>query len=78
MFFEKKLKKLSWRERQLFLYLFQDLRMKEIAAIMKLDTRTIDTYASSIYRKFEVNGRIGLILSVLEETKGLIPIDSSK
>jgi DNA-binding NarL/FixJ family response regulator len=78
VFFEKKLKKLSWRERQLFLYLFQDLRMKEIAAIMKLDTRTIDTYASSIYRKFEVNGRIGLILSVLEETKGLIPIDSSK
>ena len=78
MFFEKKLKKLSCRERQLFLYLFQDLRMKEIAAIMKLDTRTIDTYASSIYRKFEVNGRIGLILSVLEETKGLIPIDSSK
>lgn len=52
--------------------------MKGIATKMNLSNQTIDTYARNLYRKFGVNGRIGLICSVLIETKGVPPLDSSQ
>jgi len=68
--------KLSPRERETFSFLFTAKPMKTIAYEMKVDTTTIDTFAVRIYEKFHVGNRIGLILQVLAETKGKLPVDS--
>lgn len=70
----QKIKKLSFRQKQIFFLFFTALRQSEIAWKLKIDPRTLDTHALCIYKKFEVNSRIGLILSVLVETKGVIPV----
>lgn len=68
---------LSPQQKKVFFLLFKDLRMKEIASQLSLDRRTIDTYAKLIYKKFGVDGRVGLILKILSENKGLIPLDTA-
>lgn len=58
---------LSPQETKLYSLLLQDLRMKEIAAQMKLHANTVDTYAKSIYTKKRVQGRIGLLIQFYED-----------
>lgn len=41
--------------------------MKEVAAILDMNTRTLDTHAGEIYRKYGVENRIGLIILIYEE-----------
>lgn len=55
---------LSPQQWRLFALLIKDLRMKEIANLMNLDKRTVDTYARIVYKKHGVSSRIGLILKV--------------
>ena len=57
--------RLTPRESEVFQFLFKDLQIKEIAAAMSLDSRTVCSYAGRIYRKYGVETRIGLIVKVL-------------
>ena len=45
--------------------------MKEISNIMKLDVRTIDSYASHIYKKLEVENRFDLLIRYYSKEKSL-------
>lgn len=60
---------LSPRETELYGYLLQDMRMKEISHLMSLNKNTVDTYATNIYRKKGVKSRIGLLIQFYTETK---------
>jgi DNA-binding CsgD family transcriptional regulator len=62
---------LSPQEKKLFFLLLSKERMKEIGQIMKLDPRTVDTYATSIYRKLEVENRFDLIIKYYTKEKSL-------
>jgi len=66
---------LSPTQKIIFHELFKDLSMKEIAGKHEMATQTVDSHATRIYKKFEVNNRVGLILRVLQETKGVLPLD---
>lgn len=60
---------LTPREKEVFVLLMQNLRMKDIAASLKMNVRTLDTHGTSIYKKMGTNSRIGLILEVLVDRK---------
>jgi DNA-binding NarL/FixJ family response regulator len=51
------LKKLSVRERQIFLLLADGLLYKEMAASLSISTETVRTHVRNIYRKLEVSSR---------------------
>jgi DNA-binding NarL/FixJ family response regulator len=53
---------LNQKEKQLLEQLCTDLSYKEIAAVLNLSTRTIETYSNQLMEKFNVRGRIGLVL----------------
>ena len=66
---------LSPQQKKLFFLLFTNLSMKEISGQLNISFKTVDTHAGAIYRKFGVHGRVGLILQVLVDSKGVIPVD---
>ncbi|MGB0991761.1 MAG: LuxR C-terminal-related transcriptional regulator [Akkermansiaceae bacterium] len=52
---------LSPREKETFPLLFTEMTQKEIASELKVTLSTARQYINSVYRKFNVNGRSGLI-----------------
>ena len=62
---------LTSQEKKLFFLLLTKSRMKEISNIMKLDVRTIDSYASHIYKKLEVENRFDLLIRYHSKEKSL-------
>lgn len=52
---------LSRRERQTTLLLLEDIRVKEVAAIMGLSPKTIDSFQTNVFRKLGVQTRTGLV-----------------
>jgi DNA-binding NarL/FixJ family response regulator len=52
---------LSRREYEVFSYLVDGMRPKDIAKILEISPKTVDTYRANIMRKLEVEGIAGLV-----------------
>ena len=52
---------LTSREREVLLLILTGMRMKEVAAQLNLDTRTVDTYKSGLMHKLGVRHLVGLV-----------------
>jgi DNA-binding NarL/FixJ family response regulator len=52
---------LSKREYEVFSYLVDGMRPKDIAKILEISPKTVDTYRANIMRKLEVDGIAGLV-----------------
>jgi DNA-binding NarL/FixJ family response regulator len=63
-------RELSEKERELLPHLCTDYTYKEIAALLFLSPRTVESYANNIMEKLDVRNRIGLVL--LASAKGWI------
>ena len=59
---EKMLQKLTAREKETALLLKEGLTYNEIAERLKISPRTVKAHAQAIYKKLDVNDRIGLAL----------------
>jgi DNA-binding NarL/FixJ family response regulator len=57
---------LSERELEFLTYASSDLTYKQIAEKMFVSVRTIDGYRDSIYQKFNIKTRIGLVIFALK------------
>ena len=57
---------LSERELEFLTYASSDLTYKQIAEKMFVSVRTIDGYRDSIYQKFDIKTRIGLVIFALK------------
>jgi DNA-binding NarL/FixJ family response regulator len=57
---------LSEREMEFLTYASSDLTYKQIAEKMFVSVRTIDGYRDSIYQKFDIKTRIGLVIFALK------------
>jgi DNA-binding NarL/FixJ family response regulator len=58
---------LSARERQVFAYLTDGMRPKEIAAALRISPKTVDTYRASVMRKLRVSDLVGLVKFAIEK-----------
>jgi DNA-binding NarL/FixJ family response regulator len=52
---------LSAREHQVFSFLVEGIRAKEIAARLELSPKTVDTYRASLMRKLDIHDVAGLV-----------------
>jgi DNA-binding CsgD family transcriptional regulator len=52
---------LSKREYEVFSFLVDGMRPKDIAKILEISPKTVDTYRANIMRKLEVEGIAGLV-----------------
>jgi DNA-binding NarL/FixJ family response regulator len=52
---------LSKRECEVFSFLVDGVRPKDIAQLLKISPKTVDTYRANIMRKLEVDGIAGLV-----------------
>ena len=52
---------LSGRERQVFYYAVQGLRVKEVAHTLELSPKTVYAYRAHMMRKLGINGLVGLV-----------------
>lgn len=52
---------LSSRERQVFGFLVDGVRPKDIAMLLNVSPKTVDTYRSNIMRKLEIDNIVGLV-----------------
>jgi DNA-binding NarL/FixJ family response regulator len=58
---DEPLESLSTREHQVFSFLCDGLRAKEIAARLALSPKTVDTYRASLMRKLDIHNVAGLV-----------------
>jgi DNA-binding NarL/FixJ family response regulator len=57
---------LSNREYEVFSFLVDGMRPKDIAKILEISPKTVDTYRANIMRKLEVDGIAGLVRFAIE------------
>jgi DNA-binding NarL/FixJ family response regulator len=57
---------LSPREVEVFSYLMDGMRAKDIAELLAISPKTVDTYRASLMRKLDVHGMVGLVKFALE------------
>jgi DNA-binding NarL/FixJ family response regulator len=57
---------LSERELEFLIHASSDLTYKQIAEKMFVSVRTVDGYRDSIYQKFNIKTRIGLVIFALK------------
>jgi DNA-binding NarL/FixJ family response regulator len=57
---------LSPREAEVFSYLMDGMRAKDIADLLEISPKTVDTYRASLMRKLDVHGMVGLVKFALE------------
>ena len=72
------MQQLTNREKQIIPYLIQDLRLKDIAYELDIAEKTISTHCEHIYKKYQVNTRIGLVLRLLSEKSDMTLLIESK
>jgi DNA-binding NarL/FixJ family response regulator len=60
---------LGTREWEIYCYLVEGRRPHEIASLLNISPKTVDTYRSSIIRKLEVEGTAGLVRFALERNR---------
>ena len=57
---------LSPRETEVFSYLVNGLRAKDIAELLEISPKTVDTYRASLMRKLNVHDLVGLVKFAIE------------
>ncbi len=57
------------REFEIYSYLVEGKRPHEIARLLNISARTVDSYRSSIVRKLEVESTAGLVRFALERNR---------
>jgi DNA-binding NarL/FixJ family response regulator len=57
---------LSKREYEVFSYLVEGKRPKDIARILQISPKTVDTYRANVMRKLEIEGVAGLVRFAIE------------
>lgn len=57
---------LSRREYEVFSYLVNGMRAKDIAELLAISPKTVDTYRASLMRKLHVNDLVGLVKFAIE------------
>jgi DNA-binding NarL/FixJ family response regulator len=57
---------LSTREREVFSHLVNGLRAKDIADLLEISPKTVDTYRASLMRKLKVRDLVGLVKLAIE------------
>jgi len=57
---------LSPREMEVFSYLVNGLRAKDIANLLNISPKTVDTYRASLMRKLDVHDLVGLVKFAIE------------
>jgi DNA-binding NarL/FixJ family response regulator len=57
---------LSARETEVFSYLVNGLRPKDIAELLEISPKTVDTYRASLMRKLNVHDLVGLVKFAIE------------
>jgi len=60
------LSQLSRRERDVFFHLVNGLRAKEIANLLDISPKTVDTYRASLMRKLNIHDLVGLVKFAIE------------
>jgi DNA-binding NarL/FixJ family response regulator len=63
---EDPLASLSPRELEVFSYLVNGLRAKDIADLLEISPKTVDTYRTSLMRKLKVHDLVGLVKFAIE------------
>ncbi len=63
---EDPLAALSPREMEVFSYLVNGLRAKDIADVLEISPKTVDTYRASLMRKLNVHDLVGLVKFAIE------------
>jgi DNA-binding NarL/FixJ family response regulator len=63
---EDPLSALSRREYEVFSYLVNGLRAKDIADLLSISPKTVDTYRASLMRKLNVHDLVGLVKFAIE------------
>jgi DNA-binding NarL/FixJ family response regulator len=63
---EEPLAALSPREMEVFSYLVNGLRAKDIADLLEISPKTVDTYRASLMRKLNVHDLVGLVKFAIE------------
>jgi DNA-binding NarL/FixJ family response regulator len=63
---EDPLATLSPREMEVFSYLVNGLRAKDIADLLEISPKTVDTYRASLMRKLNVHDLVGLVKFAIE------------
>lgn len=63
---EDPLASLSPREMEVFSYLVNGLRAKDIAELLEISPKTVDTYRASLMRKLNVHDLVGLVKFAIE------------
>ena len=63
---EEPLATLSPRELEVFSYLVNGLRAKDIADLLEISPKTVDTYRASLMRKLNVHDLVGLVKFAIE------------
>jgi DNA-binding NarL/FixJ family response regulator len=63
---EDPLASLSPREMEVFQYLVNGLRAKDIAELLDISPKTVDTYRASLMRKLNVHDLVGLVKFAIE------------
>ena len=61
------LQKLSRRERDVFSQLVNGLRAKEIANLLDISPKTVDTYRASLMRKLNIHDLVGLVKFAIDQ-----------
>ena len=67
---------LSPRETEVFSYLVNGLRAKDIAELLEISPKTVDTYRASLMRKLNVHDLVGLVKFAIE--RNLTSIDGPR
>jgi len=62
---EKESLNITEKERKFLQLACSDMTYKQIASIMNLSERTIDGYRESLFQKFNVQSRVGLVLEAI-------------
>jgi DNA-binding NarL/FixJ family response regulator len=57
---------LSRREHDVFFHLVNGLRAKEIANLLDISPKTVDTYRASLMRKLNIHDLVGLVKFAIE------------
>jgi DNA-binding NarL/FixJ family response regulator len=57
---------LSRREHDVFFHLVNGLRAKEIASLLNISPKTVDTYRASLMRKLNIHDLVGLVKFAIE------------
>jgi DNA-binding NarL/FixJ family response regulator len=57
---------LSPREMEVFSYLVKGMRAKDIAELLRISPKTVDTYRASVMRKLNVHDIVGLVKFAIE------------